>query len=195
MIPVGDVSFPEFAGDQLYMHEFQFSAPRLPNGLEHWYGAFKIMLSLSGVTRGAGYLTIDQSSLSPGDTHRRPGRHVDGNYLFDWEKGGGWLTGHAGRVLSPEKHQAQYCSEDGGLIIASDFSACRAWNGVYEREPRQGGDCSHIDTSKMDEFMLEPNTVYLGNHAIHESMPVPRNVDRSLIRITLPHGEGIEFRR
>jgi hypothetical protein len=60
-------------------------------------------------------------------------------------------------------------------------------NGDFEGEPNQGGDCSHLDLSKMDCYEMESNTLYWGNSTfIHESLPVQEDVKRQLVRITLP---------
>ena len=192
MQPVANINFPHFMGTQVYMHEVDFANPVLPPNAAGWEEAFEQMILVAhsaGCTEGKGWVTIDQRVVEEGKSHRRPGRHVDGNYLFSWGSGGGngWLTGDAGRQLSPEQHAQQYCSREGGIIIASSYAACKAWNGTWEGTPAQGGDCTHIDVSGLEEFMLEPNKIYLGNHAIHESLPVQETVQRSLIRLTLPH--------
>jgi hypothetical protein len=71
------------------------------------------------------------------------------------------------------------------MIIASNYSACMGWNGKYEGEAKEGGDCSHLDLG--EGFMLKPNTVYYGNSQfIHESLPMDKDVFRVLFRITLP---------
>lgn len=197
MMPIAPIAFPAFNGDQLYMHEIDLANPVLPEGFNAWIDAFTAVVLAAykvGCRTGKAFLTIDQKEVPKGYSHRRPGRHVDGNYLFSWGGGGsGWLTGEAGRYLPPEKHQQQYCSDTGGMIIASSYSACKVWNGYWQGVPAQGGDCSHIDVSGMEEAMLEPNMVYIGNHAIHESVPVQDDVCRSLIRLTLPHDFRVPF--
>lgn len=74
-----------------------------------------------------------------------------------------------------------------GLILASNISACRAVIGEYHEIPREGGDCSHVDVSGMDEVIMLPNTVYAGNVGmLHESMPVAKDVQRTLVRLSVP---------
>jgi hypothetical protein len=111
----------------------------------------------------------------------------NGGYAIWGGGGGGWLTGEDGRFLPREQHEEQYCSEKGGMLIVSSYEACKGWNGEYEGQPNQGGDCSHLDLSKMDNFNLKSNTLYWGNSTfIHESLPLEEDVKRQLVRITLP---------
>lgn len=145
-------------------------------------------MKLAPTLCGSGYLTVDEKEVMPGSSHRRGGPHTDGNYLYGWGGGGGWNTGEDGRVLTREKHLAQYCAEGGGMIIASTYAACRAWVGDFTGEPDQGGNCEAIDLTGMDSFLLKPNTLYLANSTcIHESIPIMEKVKRQLFRLTLPH--------
>lgn len=167
MVPVGaEIEFPKFNNDQLYMHAVDLSNPDLPTELSHWAGAIKELLAHSPTKSGIGYVTIDQSEIKRNNPHRRPGKHIDGNFL------GRWWT--------------QSRPKTGGMLMVSDYQACRAWNGDYVGTPGQGGDCSHIDTDHMESFFLNSKQIYLANHAIHESMPVLEDTQRSLLRLTLP---------
>lgn len=99
-----------------------------------------------------------------------------------------WATGFLVGGLNEEQHFNQYCSENGGMIIASNYEACDGWSGVFESIPLDGGDCSHIDVSSLNKFRLKANKVYLGNSTfLHESLPILEDVKRQLIRITLPN--------
>jgi hypothetical protein len=182
-------TLPSFAGDQLYMHPIELDGPLvLPAALEHWIGAIDRLLKWSPIRKGIAFVTIDQRRIEGGTSHRRPGPHVDGNFIFDWG-GGGWLTGENGRVLGPEDHRRQYCSPGGGFLIASDFEGCRAWIGEFDRAPLQGGNCEHIKNQLADaySFILKPNVAYWGNSTgVHESLPLRESFNRSLLRITLP---------
>lgn len=139
---------------------------------------------------GQAYLTVHGKFVKKAKTLRRGAPHIDGNYLpavSDWGNGGGngWKVGENGVTLNSEEHKLSYCNEKGGMLIASNYSACKGWNGVYEGEAKEGGDCSHIKLP--DGFMLQPNKVYYGNSQfIHESLPVDKDVFRVLFRITLP---------
>lgn len=78
------------------------------------------MLQELKLREGRAYLTIDAKQLSQGTTHRRPGAHIDGNYLDDmylkamrqvdpggWTSGGGngWKVGEGGNVLTSQQHK------------------------------------------------------------------------------------------
>lgn len=135
------------------------------------------------------YLTVDGRFLTPLKTHRRPGAHIDGNYLPEicsWGNGGGngWKVSEAG-ALSIVDHNRSYNNDNGGMLIAASKVGCRGWNGQFEGRPGVGGDCSHIDLT--EGFLLKPNTVYYGNSRfIHESIPTNKYQYRTMIRITLP---------
>ncbi len=185
---IGKIKLPEYKGDRVYMHEFLIEDPKMPRGYERWNETLKTIVSHSPKKTGKAYITIDEKLVKTGESHRRGGPHTDGNYLFGWGGGGsGWLTGEDGRVLPREKHLQQYCSDKGGMLIVSSYQACKAWNGEFKGEPNQGGDCSHIDLSGLESYNLKPNTLYWGNSTfIHESLPIEEDVERQLVRITLP---------
>lgn len=173
---------------QIYMQPFKLSQSNKFEG-NKYFSLIKSMLSHITAS-GIAYLTIDEKLVRNGQSHRRGGPHTDGNYIYGW--GGGWLTGSAGRYLPENQHKEQYCSHTGGMIIASSYSACEGWVGEFSQEPKQGGCCSHVDLSAMDNIKLNENTIYLGNSTfIHESLPVNKDVYRQLIRITLPHDHCI----
>lgn len=139
---------------------------------------------------GESFLTVHGKFVKKTKTLRRGAPHIDGNYLKEicsWGNGGGngWKVGENGATLNSKQHRDSYLNENGGMIIASNYSACKGWNGVYEGFPMEGGDCSHLNLK--DGFMLKPNVVYYGNSQfIHESLPVDKDVFRVLFRITLP---------
>ena len=182
------ISLPEYRGDQVYMHEFDMANPSLPKGYERWNSTLKEIVAASPKQTGKAYITIDEKIVRKGESHRRGGPHTDGNYLFGWGGGGGgWLTGEDGRFLPREQHEEQYCSEKGGMLIVSSYEACKGWNGEFEGQPNQGGDCTHLDLSNMNSFNLKSHTLYWGNSTfIHESLAIEEDVERQLVRITLP---------
>lgn len=132
------------------------------------------------------FLTVDGRIIKAGQTHRRPGPHIDGNYIpgvTDWG-GGGWKVGDDGRTLTPEAHAASYDKLTGGVIMLADQLGCRGWVGNFPGKAGIGGDCSHIELGT--GFLLEPNSIYYGNNQfIHESIPVKKDMHRTLIRINL----------
>lgn len=190
ILEVKAVEIPSWCGDRIYMHPIDLSGPVvLPYGVCRWQPLVDCALSSLPIREGIGYVTIDEKEVVAGQTHRRGGAHTDGNYLYGWKGGGGWMTGTDGRYLPEEKHKAQYCSTTGGMLITSSHEGCRVWQGEYAGEPRQGGDCEHLRSqlAKMTNLLLEPFKLYwMNSTAIHESLPMPQTVRRSLLRITLP---------
>jgi hypothetical protein len=181
------ISLPEWKGDRVYMYEFEMSNPVLPKKYKRWEPLINEIIESAPKKTGKAYLTIDEKIVKKGESHRRGGPHTDGNYLFGWGGGSGWLTGEDGRFLPREKHEQQYCSDKGGMLIVSSYEACDGWNGDFHGQPNQGGDCSHLDLSNMEKFRLKKNTLYWGNSTfIHESLPLDKDVKRQLVRITLP---------
>ncbi len=136
--------------------------------------------------QGIGFLTVCTKHLSEGDTQRRPGAHIDGNFFQGrWGNPGGWKVGENGPPVGTQDHARGYLSSKGGMIIASNYSSCLGWKGDFNGSAGVGGDCRHIALN--DGFMLSPNTIYYGNTSfIHESIPVRANVVRTMIRVTLP---------
>ena len=74
-------------------------------------------------------------------------------------------------------------------MLVSSVAGCRAWNGQFHGEPGEGGDCEHMrdQLDAAESLVMQPETVYLCNvWAVHESIPVERDMRRSLVRISLP---------
>lgn len=192
--PLYSVQVPEFSGE-IKMLPFNLNnISSLPNIVQD---IVTQMIKALPIKEGLAFLTVDAKRVIAGKTQRRPGKHIDGNYLFKESNSGwghnppypqpqGWLVGNGGKTLSDKDHKLSYESETGGMLIVSDYPLCKGWNGVFDGLPRTGGDCSHINT-RTRSFMLEPDVVYYGNSQfIHESLPAKISVDRTLIRITLP---------
>ena len=167
------VEFPPFTGERIYMVPFLKVGGEilLPKALTRWIPTVETMLR--GIsTKSKMYLMVDQSEVKAGAAQRRPGPHIDGNWS---ESGGG--------TVSPRDF------DDTELVIlASDVSACIAYLGSYPRvDFKSGGDCSAMDLSTMVKVRLEANYTYLGTVAtIHESIPVDRDCQRTLVRINVP---------
>lgn len=145
-----------------------------------------LLKNVTGVS-GIAHFTFHCQKLIAGDSHRRGGPHTDGNYdreILDW--GGGWKVGENGPSVDSPEHQRLYVAPTGGIIMASNHSACNGWVGEFQGIPGVGGDCSHLELGEPN-IRLEPNIVYYGNnHFIHESCLLDSDVIRALARITLP---------
>lgn len=184
---LNEISVPFYKGEAS-MIPFELSdLTTLPN---EFIKTVKEMIEHLPNKIGESYLTVHGKFVKKCKTLRRGAPHIDGNYIkeiCDWGQGGGngWKVGENGVSLTSEYHKLSYQNKKGGMLMASNYSACMGWNGEYEGEPREGGDCSHIDLK--DGFILKSGIVYYGNSQfIHESLPVDQDVFRVLFRITLP---------
>ena len=146
------------------------------------------MIKFLPMKKGIAYLTVDGKLVKEGQTQRRGGMHIDGNYIHDirsWGGGGGWKVGEGGRILSSEHHKLSYESQTGGMLIASTYPACKGWNGEFEGNPYVGGDCTRVKVG--EGFMLKPHMLYYGySQFLHESLPIDKTTHRVVARITLP---------
>lgn len=74
-----------------------------------------------------------------------------------------------------------------GIILASNIAACRAMVGTFVGPIAEGGDCSALDLSGLDEIRMDANRVYAGNvTCLHESLPVETECQRTLVRLNVP---------
>lgn len=197
----GPVVFPPFTGERIYMREFT-KHDGLPADLWRWQDTVDAMLD-GADTDGPIYLMADQGFVRAGETHRRPGVHVDGY----WNPG---LMAHGqprpSHVPYPPqrpqpkpfpRHSLQAQGRHGHrfdgaeseiLAIASDVLGCRAFVGDYEGTPAEGGDCAHIDVSELLAVDCGPGRVWVGETGtmLHEAIPVTRDVPRTVVRLNIP---------
>lgn len=199
---LGRVSFPEFTGERVYMHEFTKKGG-LPKHLQRWQDTVDAMLE--GVTaEGPIFLMVDQAPVQACATHRRPGMHIDGI----WEPG---ISAHqpapSHRTSPPPTHRTlprhvtptrlpqHFTSppmhlmrdEDELLILASDVLGCAAYEGEWHDTPGVGGDCSHFDRHGLHRVDMEPGIAWAGDamSMLHESIPVDRNCLRTVVRLNV----------
>jgi hypothetical protein len=188
---VARVALPEFRGDQLYMHHLDVQKPKLPAQYGRWASTIEALLPSIPMSEGIVYLTIDEKQLVPGQTHRRGGAHIDGIWnpaARDHHVPGG----HIMPAHTAGRWQGGYWDDPkagGGLLLLSNVEGCRGYLGEFDAIPGEGGDMQHVreQLDAADSFIMEPNIAYLCNvWAVHESIPVARPMNRSLIRLTLP---------
>jgi len=163
---IGPVLFPPFAGERVYMLPF-YKNKLLPKSLKHWQSTIDAMLN-GIITNEKLYLMIDQGKVIGGQTHRRAGPHIDGNWVED--------------------HKISTSMYDESLILASNIEGCLGYVGKYEDKVAADGDCSNCDLSKLEKIRLLANIAYCGNVTfVHESIPIEYNCKRTLVRINVPH--------
>lgn len=84
---IGEIQFPEFKGDKIYMLEFDLSNPKLPEKYKRWESVVQEMIEKSPIKTGKAYLTVDEENVIPGNSHRRGGVHIDGNFIYGFKDG------------------------------------------------------------------------------------------------------------
>ena len=146
------------------------------------------MLARVKHTGGTAFFTIHGWRLKKGETLRRGGPHIDGNYephLMSFG-GGGWKLDQPGPPLNTDLHERQYINDKGGIVMASNFEACIGYEGDFDANAiANGGDCSHFELP--EGKLLDRDRVYYGNnHFVHESLPMSEDVHRVMARITMP---------
>lgn len=182
----GNVQFPAFLAERVYMREFRKGS--LPADLGRWQPTIDAMLDGIDID-GPIYLMIDQSVVQAGAAQRRPGVHIDGYWIPGLQAHGGGGS-HAGRWDSSPTWK--HCSFDQpeALILASSITASRAFSGEYSGQPGDGGDFSHLDLTGLEERTLLAGRIYAGNVTmLHESLPVVTNCQRTLVRLSVPGWE------
>lgn len=197
VVEKNDIVIPEFIG-KVQMEAFAVSGSyslRLMTSVRVKKELFdeailSMMENIEPVGKTA-WITIHGEKLKKGDILRRPGKHIDGRYdpdIFDWTCDTVDFNEYLEKKAPPvdsKFHQVLYNSSMGGILLASNYSACLGYVGEFEGTAGLGGDCEHIKVN--DPIRLKANKVYYGNSTfIHESIPVEEDVCRVVVRITLP---------
>lgn len=200
----GPVSFPPFLGERVYMREFT-KRDGLPVDLTRWQPTIDAMLD--GVTtEGPIFLMVDQGFVNAGNTHRRPGPHVDGRWITGIQAHGQPRPHHSPlpepcpappipyprHSMSGGSHGHRFNGASELLVFASDVLGCHAYVGNYEGIPSSDGDCSHVDVRGMATIDMKPGIVWAGDALtlIHESIPVRYDCLRTMVRLNVPTAEG-----
>lgn len=179
----GEVPFPAFAAERVYMRPFTLTEG-LPDDLARWRPTVEAMLR--GIDApGVIYLMIDQSEVVSGVAQRRPGLHVDGY----WDPAARVHGGHRGAAHDGGDAGWERCdfSEAEALIFASNIAGCRAFVGTWAGRPGPGGDCAHIATDGLRQVDMAAGVAYAGSAGLlHESMPLAHGGRRTLVRLNVP---------
>jgi hypothetical protein len=172
-----------YSGRQKYMHTFDLANPVMAEGFEDYLAPVKILCDVAGVTHGLAHMTVDEKIVVAGMSQRRPKPHVDGCFMPSRQSwgSGGWN---------------HYCNDIGAggfrrmpVIVVSSAVGCRVWRGLFDAEPKDDGDLSHLDLDLGEA--LPANVGYLlSADCVHESMIQAEDVRRTFLRIALP----VEFR-
>lgn len=207
IIRVGSIMFPQFAGVRIMMMPFRLESPAdsIPDSLAAWREALGQLCRMGPAKKGVAYLTIDEALVRAGETHRRPGLHVDGIgprlAAGSWG-GGGWAGGDPSPDPKPEKptekpkkggrtvRTSAPWRERRGMIVAASHVGCRGWHQAFVGFPGSNGDCAHLAAQRESakEVVMRANQAYwCAPLAVHESLPVPVDVRRQFVRISMPN--------
>lgn len=261
-VKLGEVEIPKYIGEVKMKPFYLSSLEGVPNEFKE---VVTQMIESLPVKVGKAYLTVDGRLVKKYTSHRKDGKHIDGNYIEEnsngskpetfiklgykhhkdtvyddayfkdlcyynrptngqpynlgynkgWELYRGtekaeftgvkklqayvrsergtrraWQSNYEGATIS-DGHRRSYETETGGLLMASTYQACRGWHGEFEGVAGEGGCCDKIEGLGTG-FLLEANCVYYCNSQfIHESIPVDKDVERVIVRITLPENYPI----
>jgi hypothetical protein len=163
MQDAGEVRFPAFSGLRVMMLPVALDDPRtFP---EAYRGLVSELVERSPVRRGVGYLTVDEALVRGGESHRRPGIHVDST--------GAWSGGPA-------------YAGNGMLVVASDVGGV-AWPGDHAGDVGPDGDCDHLRAALPPSVPMRAGRVYRCSATmLHEGVPLQRDALRQFVRLSLP---------
>lgn len=78
-------------------------------------------------------------------------------------------------------------AEKEAIILASNVSACDAYEGEFSGPIGDMGDCASIPLDGLRSIRMEENTVYAGNVTmLHETLACPVDCDRTVVRLNVP---------
>ena len=186
--PLCEVSLP-YQSRQHYMHVFDLAAPRMRPGFEDYLGPVEALCAAAGATKGTAYMTVDEKVVRAGWSQRRPGPHIDGVFIPDRLHRDGKTMGDWGGGGGGWNHS---CNDIGvgavrrmPVIVASSVVGCRVWRGMFDGEPSEDGDLSHLTLDEGE--IVQPGIGYLlSPDCVHESMIQRAAVQRTFLRIALP---------
>ena len=132
--------------------------------------------------------------------------HKRNAVMGGWDNGGGGHNGsgnngghgsgnnpngnHGGSPPATHCNLAEF-NKNGGMLLVSNYPACKVWKGEFEGEIGEGGCCKGIEINALkSEIIPAGNVFYINALGIHESLKIERPIERSLVRINF-HPEYI----
>jgi len=178
------MDFPLANGININMMPFIMGQPdSIPPAYRQYWPLIKGCNLSRSEQQKVGYLTIQESWVSAGQSQRRRGLHIDspgarlsqgGNYQkerFDWGCG----------IVRYDSSEVQ-----GGIYMASNVpNSCRVWN-VQVAEPVVGelGDLEHLRDALGEGTFMEAHKLYwLTDSTPHESLPLSKETYRQYFRL------------
>lgn len=183
------LKFPQFNCLNIYMLNLQLSdlISNTYEALKPYRDILNIFYNCSPVKNGNCYLTIDEKEIYPGETHRRGGKHFDGIWIdkfTEWDTAPRWSTNPVDDIFK------------NGMLMASNYSACKVYDGIFKGTPGEGGHCEEIFKDAIinkEEILKENNVYWLHGLCVHESLPLKssenkiiiQSIKRQLIRLSI----------
>jgi hypothetical protein len=170
----GQVNLPLFTGTRVMMMPVVIGdVSSIPDSIGHWRGAMSDLFNMTE-HRGIGYITIDERVVTPGETHRRSGLHVDG--VLEGRAGGVWGGGGGG-----------WGSVGTGMLTVASHVGCQAWRGCIDGWPGNDGECDHLAEQLGEPTVFQPNVVYwVDGLCVHESLSQKERTPRQFVRLSMP---------
>lgn len=212
VLPVSD---PKYGDMKLNVFPINHLGRRvlLPNEFKLWETEVNRILQFVPLQPNATqhYVTIDSKFFTVPETLRREGIHADGNFCVDPTfQGATWggtttTTTWGGAKYHPEfvavtpwvspygvyPPVGTYVSELlGGILCASSYVGCQAWQGEFQGEVASEGCCDHLADQFTEDkkVVMEANRLYfMTSNTPHETLLIPKGVRRTFIRLTLDH--------
>lgn len=189
---MGFVSFPDFTNTRVMMMPIVIGdTTSIPPVLKHYTQMIKSIFDIAQARYHGqvGYVTIDESHVEKGKTHRRPGLHVDG--IGGWGGPGTWGGSEeciAEMLRLPINTENKYHYGPGMFLMAS-HSGCVAWRQTFKGEPGSNGECGHLVPQCEDKHkrILDANRIYwLNPMCVHAATEMPEETPRQLLRLSMP---------
>lgn len=200
------VTFPTFNNVRIMMMPIVIGDP-LPVSLAQYDELMSKLVLVSGEHVGkVGYLTIDEKVVPAGESHRRPGLHVDsvgevtGDEMARLREENKRLeqalrnaqaaerSALASRTIYVDRPVASYGSREHGMLLVASAPGCNLYDGLVDGLPGSDGDCEHLRPLLPTPEPMQANTVYwVGGMCVHESLPQERTTPRQLVRLSYPN--------
>ena len=187
------VPFPSFTGERVYMREIALGAA-LPADLARWQSTVDAM-TRGILATGPAFLMIDQTEVSAGQTHRRPGLHVDGYWHPVMSRHGNQPAPGGGHNPAPAPRPGHVFAHSGhcpsgareALIIASDVEGCEAYEGEWDGVAGAGGDCSAVRVARLRRQRMCAGVAWIGETGalLHSAIPLSARNLRTVVRINV----------
>lgn len=181
-MPVTVVRFPSHQNRQLYMHSFDASRIDMPLGYRDYRSMVEELLVHAGIHGGPVHMTVDEKTVMPGMSQRRPHPHVDGCFIPKkamWGHGGGGWLHHCNNIAVDVPSRM-------AVIVAASAPGCRVWPGTFVGDPKNDGDLRHIkdQLDQVESVILNSNVGFiLSPDCVHESIIYKRPTRRQFIRL------------